>query len=216
MLQNIFYALAIILWGGLIFFAIPLGIYMTWLETKRKRDLQRMFEEQIAQGVEMTVKNTQQTAMGLGLPIASTKRVLAKILGHTKDNESNKKISNLVEQLDKVAPFLDIPTETRSSMFRLHDLCEASNIPSDKKILQPIEQALSAFELLKAQVERGRKITFVINIVSIVSFAIGLYGMWISPGAGDIKSAVSTEFDRRMPLQEATTNSPTRSASPSK
>lgn len=216
MLQNIFYTLAVILWGGIIFFALPLGIYMTWLEAKRKKDLQRMFEEQIAQGVELTVRNTQQAARGLGLPVVSAKRALEKILGHTRDNESNKKISDLVEQLDKVAPFLDVPVETQSSMRRILELCETSNIQSDKKILQPVQQALSAFVLLKAQVDRGRKISFVVNLISIVSFAIGLYGMWISPGVGEIKSAVSTELDRRLPLQESVTSSPSRSANPLK
>ncbi len=168
-----------------------LGPVVLWHEFRVRRVLKSNIARQIAAGVDITAATARMSARGAGLPAAAAARAVHALLLQTTEPATFDKLKSLAEQLEKEAPFAELPDEVKPSLYRLTELCDASTVRSDQHLLSPIQRSLSSYVDLKNSYARSKKINLLFNIIGLISFIVGAYALFLSPSLGDIEAAVT-------------------------
>lgn len=178
--------------------AVVFAVFAMTYAALRDRRLQRLFRasilDKLVNGIELSAQEARTIAKGVALPQASVNRSVYRLLHDTSDPALYEKLKRLSLQLEKEEPFDDLPDEVKPSLLRLMEICEASPNRSDQALLSPIQKSLSSFVELRAQTDKTQRFSRWVNIVGIASFAIGIWGVylsWKSPSVKDVEAAVA-------------------------
>ena len=168
-----------------------LGPVVLWHEFRVRRVLKSNIARQVAAGVNVTAATARMSARGAGLPAAAASRAVHALLLQTTDPDLFEKLKSLAEQLEKEAPFSELPEEVKPSLYRLTELCDASTVRSDQHLLSPIQRTLSSYVDLSNSYARSKKFNLFFNIIGLISFIVGAYALFLSPSLSDIEATVT-------------------------
>ncbi len=183
---------------------IILAIVVIWTltyEHRRKKagieDLKKTILAKATAFNEISVWEVGNFARAFGIGRQSIDKAMSQLLAETKDKPLYECIKKVALDLEKKAPFENLPDEVKPSLHRIQELIDASALPSDALLLSSIQNALGNHVELKREAEAAKHIGKWLNALSIVGFFVGIFGLYLtfkSPGIADFETMLHQQL----------------------
>ena len=159
-----------------------------------KKQLKHSISEKLKAGIKLSVQDILDIGRGCNVSGSSSIDVIYQLFAESSDKDEIEIIKPLISDLNKKAPFEDLPEEVKPSMIRLSEICSESTLDSDKNALIPIQQALSKYKTMLSDHHKVKNRSRVSYIITIVAFFIGIMGIIIAfrtPSEEFIKTTIN-------------------------
>lgn len=165
---------------------LPISIYAFISDQKKKRLFTKDIQEKLENKIDIDVEIIRQIAKARGMKEVMATTSIRKLMAESRSSEENNLYLDLCKQMEEITPYADLPQDARSSILKLREIVKKNEPDYETQIIEPIVSNLSAYVELKQDYARSKKITWVVNFVSIISFVFGIWGFYISSQSPDI------------------------------
>ena len=191
----------IIIIAGLIL-ATLLNFYVDRLlnapQRKREEAKKRLYQnvlEKFKGNINLTVDDVWSIGRGMGVARADSIEVLYMLMVEAKEQKHLDTIRQLLGNLNKKAPYEDLPDDVKPAVIRLSEICSEAKLESDKSLLIPIQRSLSEYKIMLGEHQKMKKQSRVSYIVGIFSFLVGIVALAIAfrgPTVADVRETVTS------------------------
>ena len=173
----------------------PLMLDQKIKRQKRREKLKDQIKKKIGSDIELDANEIADIGRGYGLSSGSATEALYELYSEAEDSETHATYKQLLTDINRTEPFESLPAETRPSLARISEICEASTLGSDKELLHPITKVLDEYQEMKRDHAAMKKQNRVSYMVALVSFFVGLVGL-ILAFTGPSKDFIQTEINK--------------------
>ena len=142
-----------------------------------RKKVRQSVQEKLEANISLTVQDIIDIGRGYGATVQTSIDSIYKILSETKDENDFNRIKNLIADINKKAPFEDLPEEVKPSMIRLSEICSEAESESDKNLLIPIQQSLSNYKTMRLDHDKMSTRSRISYTIAVISFFIGIVGI---------------------------------------
>ncbi|MCP1173645.1 hypothetical protein [Ralstonia chuxiongensis] len=192
-IQSIITYILVALYGIMLILGIFIITFSAIRAIKSREAIRNKITAKLEANIKLTSDDLVNMGKGLNLNRESVAKCLNQLLADEADAQRFLDIRRLVSEMEKEEPFNDLPGEVKPSLLRLSELADASQVKSDQLVLIPIQKTLASYVELKDEVAKGRKVGRFMNMVAVLGFIIGAWGLYLtakSPDAKDIDAIV--------------------------
>ena len=159
----------------------------------RKR-LHQNIAEKLKAGVSLTVNDILNIGKGMGVPRSEAIDTIYTLLAEAKEQKDIETARHLLDDVNKKAPYEDLPDEVKPAIIRLSEICEAAKAESDKALLIPVQQALSRYKVMLGDHQRMKtqsRISYIVGIISVIVGLVGIALAFRSPPSADVRQTIN-------------------------
>lgn len=199
LIQEIFIWLFIFLYVITMSAVLPVGIYAFVSDLKKRRLFKKDIIEKYSSEINVDVDLLRQISKARGVKESDATTVVRRLMADSRDKASNDFYLALCKKIEEITPYSDLPEDVRSSLLKIKEALKKSDFDYEGHIIEPLITNLTAYVELKKSYNRGRKIAFAINTVSVFSFIFGIWGLYISmssPNISEIRNTVQSVVEQ--------------------
>lgn len=187
---------------------LPLGIYAFISDQKKRRLFSKDISEKISANINVDAELVRQISKARNIKEGMAVSIIRKLMAESRNKEDNDLYLDLCRKLEEITPYSDLPQDIRSSLLKIKEIVGKSGSEHDNHVMEPIVSNLFNYIELKQDHAKTKKINFYLNILTVISFFIGAWGVYLSsntPNIHEIKNVVQNVVQEKTnDLQEET------------
>jgi hypothetical protein len=159
----------------------------------KKRLYQNILEKWKA-GASLSVNDVLDIGRGLDITRSDAIDVIYMLLAEAKEQKEIDMARHLIDDVNKKAPYEDLPDDVKPSIIRLSEICDEARLESDKSLLIPIQRALSHYKTMLAEhqsIKTQSRVSYVVGIISVLVGIIGLALAFRGPTTADVRQSIT-------------------------
>lgn len=162
-------------------------------DTDRKRYRDKL-KGKLEAGLELSSEDILDIARGAGVTSSTAIDTVYELYSSETDANRCAKLREIIDALHISEPFDNYPVEVKPSMVILSKVCAESQDENARNALGPIKKTIENYQQLQKGYERARSLTRYSLIVAVISFLLGVVGLffaWRTVSAKDVERIVS-------------------------
>lgn len=193
---------------------LPLGIYAFISDQKKRRLFSKDISEKISANINVDAELVRQISKARNIKEGMAVSIIRKLMAESRNKEDNDLYLDLCKKLEEITPYSELPQDIRASLLKIKEIVGKSVSEHDNHVMEPIVSNLFNYIELKQDYAKTKKINFYLNILTVISFFIGAWGVYLSsntPNIHEIKNVVQNVVQEKTnDLQEETLGEPPR------
>ncbi len=182
---------------------LPIGIYAFISDQKKRRLFSKDISEKISADIDVDVELVRQISKARNIKEGMAVSIIRKLMADSRDKKDNDFYLELCKKLEEITPYSDFSQDIRSSLLKIKQIIGNSGAEYDSHLMEPIVSNLLNYIELKQDYAKTKRINLFLNILTVISFFVGAWGVYLSfntPDINEIQNAVQNV------MQEKTNN----------
>jgi len=179
---------------------IPISIYAFISDQKKRRLFLKDISEKISVGIDVDAELVRQISKVRNIKEGVAVSIIRKLMVESRQKENHYLYLDLCKKLEEITPYSDFPQDIRSSLLKIKEIISKSGVEHDSHIMEPIVSNLLNYIELKQNYARTKRINFCLNILTVISFFVGAWGVYLSfntPDINEIQNAVQNVMNEK-------------------